>query len=95
MFSKLPQEAVQNQVASKIQQILKQKKKKPSKTAASKTIDASSGSASMAMGGIGTVKHYNESITNALKTISRQGSQAGGNARGANLSPKKLIALRN
>ena len=47
------------------------------------------------MGGIGTVKHYNESITNALKTISRQGTQAAGNARGANLSPKKLIALRN
>ena len=45
--------------------------------------------------GINGVKYYNESITNALKTISRQGSQAAGNARGANLSPKKLIALRN
>lgn len=49
----------------------------------------------MAATGIGAVKQYNESITNALKTISRQGTQAAGNARGANLSPKKLIALRN
>lgn len=32
---------------------------------------------------------------NTLKTITRQVSQAGGNARGANLSAKKLIALRN
>ena len=47
------------------------------------------------MMGINGVKYYNESITNALKTISRQGSQAAGNARGANLSPKKLSALRN
>jgi len=47
------------------------------------------------MAGIQGVKHYNESIVNALKAISRQGTQAAGNARGANLSPKKLIALRN
>jgi hypothetical protein len=45
--------------------------------------------------GINLIKHYNESISNALKTISRQGTQASGQARGANLSAKKLIALRN
>jgi len=91
MFSKLPQEALQNQFATKIQQILKQKKKKPSKTS-SKAIDMGG---AQQMAGISACKHYNEQITNALKTISRQGSQAAGNARGANLSPKKLIALRN
>lgn len=47
------------------------------------------------MSGIATVKTYNDSITNALKTISRQGMQQVGNARGANLNAKKLIALRS
>ena len=67
MFSKLPQEALQNQFATKIQQILKQKKKKPSKQT-SKTIDVS---AQNPAGSIHNVKHFNESIINALKTISR------------------------
>jgi hypothetical protein len=31
---------------------------------------------------------------NLIKTISRQGAQAASNARGANLSAKKLIQLR-
>lgn len=60
----------------------------------SKTIDVNAMGAN-AVGGTQSIKHYNESITNALKTISRQGAQAASNARGANLSPKKLIALRN
>jgi hypothetical protein len=41
------------------------------------------------------IKQQNETIINSIKTITRQGSQAGGNARGANLSAKKLIQLRN
>lgn len=47
------------------------------------------------LSGVPAIKAQNESIANALKTITRQVSQAGGNARGANLSAKKLIALRN
>ena len=91
MFSKLPAEALQNQFASKIQTILAKKKKKPQQKT-SKTIDHG---ASQANSGISTIKTFNEQIVNALKAIARQGAQAAGNKMGTNLSPKKLIALRN
>lgn len=72
MFSKLPQEALQNQFATKIQQLLKQKKKKQNKNA-SKTIDVTNSNPQVQtpLTGIAAVRNYNENISNALKAISR------------------------
>lgn len=80
-----------------MQQILKSKKKKPNHKGSKQARDKD-GMADMMdkqLSGINLIHFYNESISNALKTIARQGYQAGGQARGANLSAKKLIALRN
>lgn len=41
------------------------------------------------------IKHYNDSISNLLKTIVRQCQAATQNVRGANMSPKKLIQLHS
>jgi len=81
LLSRLPQESLQNLFAVKLSQILKAKKKKGSRKYAD----------SQANQGQPTIKQQNESIINTLKTITRQGSQAGGNSRNSNLSAKKLI----
>ena len=96
LLSKLPQEAQQNQFSAKLHQILKQKRKKQQRSSSKGGIpQGDTLDRTQPLAGVPAIKAHNDSIMNALKTITRQVSQAGGNARGANLSAKKLIALRN
>jgi hypothetical protein len=95
ILAKLPMEALQNQATSKLQQILKTKKTRSKKMSKRDKEMLGQADNEKQPSGINLIHHYNESIINALKAISRQGYQAGGQARGANLSAKKLIALRN
>jgi len=72
ILQKLPMEALQNQATSKLQQILKAKKKKANKMSKrDKEMLGSIDNDNKQPSGVNLIHFYNEAITNSLKTIAR------------------------
>ena len=81
MLSRLSNEMLHSNQANQLQSILKQERNRKSK-----------GSKDHASQGQMSVRQMNEQIINILKTIIRQGQQAGANA---NMSAKRLFQMRS